>query len=109
MLTTNQEIFKEGFPGESKPRYLIKNDGKDLQLFLDLHIDIRIDETKKSIRHIYSSFVAKFSFEEDYENKQFIHRVKFNSLAIDKLRVFSLDPLREEPNESALFHSAIGL
>jgi len=111
MFTNNHEVFVDGVPdAEPMGIYFEKNDR--VRLVLNLHIDLRLDHSGESIRHIYLTLNVKGKaavWPIRTSEGKVDHRLEFTSAEISKMVVYSMNPLKEEPNEAALFHGAGGL
>ena len=111
MFTMNHEVFEDGVPG-AEPIGIYFEKNNQVRIVINLHVDLRLDDSGQSIRHIYTTLTFK--------GKAMIHPIKtlegnldhkfeFTSAEISKMVVYSMNPLKEEPNEAALFHGAGGL
>ena len=110
MLTMNHTVFLDGVPGaEPIGMYFEKNN--QVRIVLNMLVDLRLDDSGETIRHIYTTLNIKgkaMVHSRTHEGK-LDHRFEFSSAEITKMVVYSMNPLKEEPNEAALFHGAGGL
>jgi len=107
----NHEVFEDGVSG-AEPIGIYFEKNNQVRIVINLHVDLRLDDSGQSIRHIYTTLTVK--------GKAMVHPIKtlegnldhkfeFTSAEISKMVVYSMNPLKEEPNEAALFHGAGGL
>lgn len=59
MITSNPAVFKEGMP-DALPQGVQISEQGEITIRLNIHIDLRLAESGKSIRHMYIPFEVKF-------------------------------------------------
>lgn len=111
MLTTNQNVFKEGIPNALPQGITISKKG-EVVIRLNLHVDLRLAGTGQSVRHMYLPIEAAFKAPEPLKlinpwqvvlNAELIH------IGIKGLKVYSLNPPKLEKNEAMLIMGAVGV
>lgn len=104
MMSTNPDIFREGSDAPVSGVYF----GKDgmITARLNVHIDLRLQESKQTIRHIYIPIEVQVQAPEPLKyfshNDSFVVSYKFVNAEIKGLKVFSLQPPKLEKNEAML-------
>ena len=58
MFSTSHEEFIDGVP-DAEPMGIYFDKNNQVRIVLNLHVDLRLDHSGESIRHIYTSLVVK--------------------------------------------------
>jgi len=58
MFTMNHEVFVDGVP-DAEPMGIYFDKNNQVRIVLNLHVDLRLDTSGESIRHIYTTLTVK--------------------------------------------------
>jgi len=109
MITMNHEVFVDGVP-DAEPIGIYFDKNNQVRIVLNVHIDLRLDHSGESIRHIYTTLTVKGkAVPIKLDDNKIEHKFEFIAVEISKMAVYSMNPLKEEKNEAALFHGAGGI